>query len=95
MKLIISISSDCISGSTFADNFLFYALKFSLCSAAAVQLYVLVPTISFIIFWDFSMFYQTFLSPQAKRWAIITDKHGVYKLPHELPNNLRLRILEN
>ena len=38
---------------------------------------------------------STFLSPQAKRWAIITDKHGVYKLPHELPNNLRLRILGN
>ena len=36
------------------------------------------------------MFYQIFLSPQAKRCAIITDKHGMYKLPNELPNNLRL-----
>ena len=26
---------------------------------------------------------------------IITDKHGRYKLPHELPNNLKLRILGN
>ena len=43
-------------------------------------------TISFIIFWDFSMFYQIFLSAQVKRWAIIT---------HELPNDLRLRILGN
>ena len=41
------------------------------------------------------MFYQIFLSPQAKRWAIITDKHGIYELPHELPNDLRLRILGN
>ena len=37
------------------------------------------------------MFYQIFLSPQVKRWAIITYKHGIYELPHELPNNLRLR----
>ena len=37
------------------------------------------------------MFYQTFLSPQVKRCAIITYKHGVYELPHELPNDLRLR----
>ena len=41
------------------------------------------------------MFYQIFLSPQVKRWAIITDKHDIYELPHELPNDLRLRILEN
>ena len=44
-------------------------------------------TISFIIFWDFSMFYQTFLSPQVKRWAINTYKHGINELPHELPND--------
>ena len=44
------------------------------------------PTIIFIIF----MFYQSFLSPQVKRWAIITYKHGIYELPHELPNELRL-----
>ena len=36
------------------------------------------------------MFYQTFLSPQVKRWAIITYKHGIYKLLHRLPNDLRL-----
>ena len=28
--------------------------------------YCSLPTISFIIFWDFSMFYQMFLSPQVK-----------------------------
>ena len=36
------------------------------------------------------MFYQLFLSPQVKQWAIITDKHGIYELPHELPNDLKL-----
>ena len=50
-------------------------------------------TIIFIIFWDFSMFYQIFLSPQVKRCPIITYKRGIYKLPHELPNDLRLRDL--
>ena len=39
------------------------------------------------------MFYQIFLSPQVKRWAIVTYKHGIHELPHELPNDLRLRIL--
>ena len=43
------------------------------------------PTISFIIFYDFSMFCQIFLSPQVKRWAILTYKHCIYELPHELP----------
>ena len=36
------------------------------------------------------MFYQIFLSPQVKRWAIITHKHGIHDLAHDLPNNLRL-----
>ena len=50
----------------------------------------------FIIFWDFLMFYQIFLSPQVKgKWAIIAYKHGIYEFIHELPNDLRLRILEN
>ena len=41
------------------------------------------PAISFIIFWDFSIFYKVFLSPQVKRWAIITNKHGIYEMPHK------------
>ena len=41
------------------------------------------------------MFYQIFLSPQVKRWVIMTYKHGIYELPHELPNDLRLRKLGN
>ena len=27
--------------------------------------------------------------------TIITYEHGIYELPHELPNNLRLRVLGN
>ena len=58
--------------------------------------YETTATISFIIFWEFSMFYQIFLSPQVKRWVIITYKHGIYELPHELPNDIRLlKILGN
>ena len=41
------------------------------------------------------MFYEIFLSPQVYRWVIITYKHGIYELPHELPNDLRLRKLGN
>ena len=54
------------------------------------QLKLCVPAICFIIFGDFSMFYQIFLSPQVKRWRIITYKHGIYELLHELPKDLRL-----
>ena len=49
----------------------------------------------FKIFWDFFIFGQIFLSPQVKRSVIISDKHGIYELPHELPNDLTLRILGN
>ena len=41
------------------------------------------------------MFYQIFRSPKVKRCAVITYKHGAYELPHEIPNDLRLRILGN
>ena len=41
------------------------------------------------------MFYQILLSPQVKRCAIIIYKHGIYELPHELPNDFRLKILGN
>ena len=40
------------------------------------------------------MFYQFFFSPQVKPWAIITYKHGIYELPHELPNDLRLKNIK-
>ena len=41
------------------------------------------------------MFYQIFLSPQMKRSAIVSYKHGKYAMSYELPNYLRLRILGN
>ena len=41
------------------------------------------------------MFYQIFLSPQVKQWVITTYKHGIHELPHDLQNDLRLRILGN
>ena len=52
-------------------------------------------TILAIIFSDFLTFYQTFLSSQVKQIVIISNKHGVYELPHEFPNDLRPRILGN
>ena len=41
------------------------------------------------------MFYQILLLPQVKQSVIIRNKQGVLELPHELPNDLRLRILGN
>ena len=52
-------------------------------------------TIMELILWDFLMFYQIFLSPQVKWSAIISNKQGVYELPQELLNHLRIRILQN
>ena len=49
-------------------------------------------TIMVIMFWDF---YQIFFSPRVKRDVIISTNYGIYGLLHELPNNLRLRILAN
>ena len=46
-------------------------------------------------FYILRLFDVIFLSPQVKRCTIITYKHGIYELPHELPNDLRLRILGN
>ena len=39
--------------------------------------------------------YQFFFSPHVKRTIIISNKHGIFKLPHELLIDLRLSILEN
>ena len=56
---------------------------------------VLRTTVMEIILCDFLMFYQIFLPPQVRRSAIISNKQGLYELPQELRNDLRLRILEN
>ena len=52
-------------------------------------------TIMVIIFSDFLMFDQIFLSLTVKQSVIISNKHGIYKLPHEFPNDLKSRILGN
>ena len=37
------------------------------------------------------MFYQIFLSPQVKRWAIITYEHGLYMLA-EISSNVKISL---
>ena len=41
------------------------------------------------------MFYQIFLSQKVKKCEIITYKEDIYELSHDLPNDIRLRILGN
>ena len=41
-----------------------------------------------VILWDFLMFYQIFLSPKVKQSTIISNKQGVYELPHKLTKDL-------
>ena len=43
-----------------------------------------------IIFSDFLMFYQIFVKPQLKQIMIISNKHGLYELPHQFQNDLSL-----
>ena len=39
------------------------------------------------------MFHQIFFSPKVKWSVIISNKHGIYELLHELSNNLRVSLL--
>ena len=55
----------------------------------SVNNYKFITTIFVIIFWDFLMFCWIFLSSQVKRTVIISNKHGIYELPHKLANDLR------
>ena len=48
-----------------------------------------------IIFGEFLILYQFFVSQQVKRNVIISNKFGIYELPQELLNDLKLRILGN
>ena len=43
----------------------------------------------------FLIFDQILPSTQVKQSMIISNKHDVYEFSHELPNELRLRILGN
>ena len=45
-----------------------------------------------IIFRDFLMFDQIFLSPQVKQSVIINKKHGMYVLHSVLLNNLKVKV---
>ena len=44
-----------------------------------------------IIIWEYLILYQYLFSPQVKQTVIINKKHGIYELPCDLPNNLRLQ----
>ena len=46
-------------------------------------------------YYETFVFYQVLLSPQVKWSVIIRNKHFVYELSDELPNDLRLKILRN
>ena len=48
-----------------------------------------------IIFWHFLIIQLTSESAQVKRYLISAVTNLVHKLPHELPNDLRLTILGN
>ena len=80
-----------IFSSSFATQFLYFDIRDIKTGSSKWQ----IATIVFIIFSDFLTFHQIFLSPQVKRCLIITYKHDIYELPHDLPSNLRLRILGN
>ena len=41
------------------------------------------------------MFYQICLLSKGKQSKIISNKHGICDVCHEISNDLRLRILEN
>ena len=51
-------------------------------------------TIMVIIFWDFLMFCQVFLS---LKWneTLASNKHSICQLSHEFPNDLRFKIFRN
>ena len=48
-----------------------------------------------MMFWNFIMFQYKSDLPQVKQKLVSSTKNLVYKFPHELPNNLRLRMLGN
>ena len=48
-----------------------------------------------ILFWELLLLNQIFFSPQVQQSVTISNKHGIYELPDELPKDLRLRISGN
>ena len=56
---------------------------------------ICLATILATIFWHFLIISLRSDSPQVKRYLISSITNWVHELPHELPNDLRLRILGN
>ena len=48
-----------------------------------------------MISWDFLILYKIFFSQQVKRSVTVSNKHDIYELPYNMPNELRSNILEN
>ena len=44
-----------------------------------------------MIYWNFATFKKIYNSPLVKRWLVSSIKNIVNELPHELPNDVRLR----
>ena len=49
-------------------------------------MFMLKAAIFAMIFCDIFMFGRIFISPQVKSSEIINNRHGIYELPRELPN---------
>ena len=48
-----------------------------------------------IIFSDFLILYQILFSLEVTRSMLISNKHGIYEMPQDLPNDLKFSILGN
>ena len=48
-----------------------------------------------VIFWNFLNILSIFSPTKMKQNVIVRDENGTYDLPHELPNDLRFRILRD
>ena len=58
-------------------------------------MFILIKIIEFVTRDFYLQNFHNIFSPQVKRCAIITYKHGIHELPHVLPSDLRLRVLGN
>ena len=68
--------------------------KYSFQIKFIVNLPYSISVITDIIVWDFLKLYHIFFSPQVKRSLIFSNKHNIYELPRELPNDfLRLNLV--
>ena len=46
-----------------------------------------------MVFWGILMFGGIFVSPRVERVLVVSNEHGIWGLPHELPNDSKLRQL--